>query len=258
MKKKIILKFASLIALIWFCIPFKIRKFLFTSFFIIESRGNNAKEGLKRIFIIKDNLDWVINERAIKYDSGIHPKHRLTGYHDFFIDSINDGESVLDVGCGIGVVAMDIATQRKKSLIIGVDINKENIQIARKLKVQNSINNINFIHGDIKSKKDIKSDVVILSNILEHISDRTTFIDDIIKKSGAKKFLIRVPLFERDWQIALRKELEIYYYSDKDHKIEHSIQEFKKEINFCNLKIKEIKTNWGEIWAHCFYEQKKS
>ena len=258
MKKKIILNLARFFSLFWKLVPFEIRKFLFTSFFIIESRGNNTKEGLKRIFIIQDKLDWVINERAIQHDSGIHPKHRLTGYHNFFIDRIIDGESVLDVGCGIGVVAMDIASQRKKSSIIGVDINKQNIEIARKLKIKNSINNINFIYGDIKSKKDIKSDVVILSNILEHISDRITFLEDIISKSGAKKFLIRVPLFERDWQIALRKELEIYYFSDKDHKIEHSIEEFKKEINFCNLRIKELKTIWGEIWAQCFYEQKQS
>jgi len=255
MNKKIILNLASFISFFWKCIPFKIRKFLFTSLFIIESRGNNAKKGLKRIFIIKDKLDWVINERAIQYDSGVHPKHRITGYHNFFIDRIIDGESVLDVGCGIGVVAMDIAYKRKKSLIIGIDINKKNIEIARKFKVKNSIMNIDFIFGDINSKKDIKTDVVILSNILEHISDRINFLKDIIRKSGAKKFLIRVPLFERDWQLALRKELEIYYYSDADHKIEHSIEEFKKEINFCNLKIKELKTVWGEIWAHCYNEQ---
>tara|TARA_B100001989_G_scaffold73402_1_gene50186 strand:- start:103 stop:873 length:771 start_codon:yes stop_codon:yes gene_type:complete len=255
MNRKIILNLATFFSFFWKCIPFKIRKFLFTSFFIIESRGENAKKGLKRIFIIKDNLDWIINERAIQYDNGVHPKHRITGYHNFFIDRIIDGESVLDVGCGIGVVAMDIASKRKKSLIIGVDINKGNIEIARKLKLKNSIKNIDFILGDINSQKDIKSDVVIFSNILEHISDRINFLKDIIRKSGAKKFLIRVPLFERDWQLALRKELEIYYYSDADHKIEHSIEEFKKEINFCNLKIKELKTVWGEIWAHCYNEQ---
>ena len=198
----------------------------------------------------------VINERAIKYDEGIHPKHRLTGYHDFFIDRIIDGERVLDVGCGNGVVALDIASKRKRSLIIGVDINKKNIEIAKTLKIENSIQNIEFIYGDIKSQKYIKSDVVILSNILEHISNRILFLEDIIKKSGAKKFLIRVPLFERDWQMALRKELEIYYYSDTDHKIEHSIEQFKNEINFCNLQIKEMHTLWGEIWAKCHYEEK--
>ena len=153
---------------------------------------------------------------------------------------------------------MDIASNRKKSLVIGVDINKENIEIAKKLKIKNSIENIDFIHGDISNQKDLKSYVVILSNILEHIKDRIFFLEDIIRKSGAKSFLIRVPLFERDWQIPLRKELEIYYYSDRDHEIEHSIEKFKSEINLCNLKIKEMHTLWGEIWAHCNYEENQS
>ena len=43
------------------------------------------KKGLKSLFLIKDKLDWVINERALKYGSGIHPKHSLMKYHDFFL-----------------------------------------------------------------------------------------------------------------------------------------------------------------------------
>ena len=99
------------------------------------------------------------------------------------------------------------------------------------------------------------SDVVILSNILEHIKERKSFLRMIVKKSGAKTFLIRVPLFERDWQLALRKELGIYYFSDLDHEIEHTTSEFKKEVNEANLKIKEIYTIWGEIWANCSNEK---
>ena len=84
MKKFFILKLASFLSLFWKCIPFKIRKLFFTSFFIIESRGHKSKDGLKRVFIIKDKLEWIINERAINYDNGVHPKHKLIGYHDFF------------------------------------------------------------------------------------------------------------------------------------------------------------------------------
>ena len=251
MSKKFILKFANFISFFWICIPKNIRQFFFTSLFIIESRGKNTENGIKRIFEIKDKLDWIINERAIKYGKGIHPKHRLTNYHDFFIERVKDGDRVLDVGCGNGVVAMDIASKRPNSLIVGVDINNENIKIAKNIKFKNSIKNISFICGDINYQDQIKSDVVILSNILEHIKERSIFLDNIVKKTEAKKILIRVPLFERDWQLALRKELGIYYFSDLDHEIEHTIDEFHKEINCTNLKINEIYTIWGEIWASC-------
>ena len=72
--------------------------------------------------------------------------------------------------------------------------------------------------------------------------------------TGSNKFLIRVPLFERDWQIALRKELDIYYFSDLDHKIEHTVNEFKKEMRQSDFLVKELITIWGEIWAVCIHE----
>ena len=58
-------------------------------------------------------------------------KHRLTSYHDFFVERIKDGETVLDVGCGIGVVSISLAQARRKSKILGIDINKNNIDFAK-------------------------------------------------------------------------------------------------------------------------------
>ena len=83
--KKFILNFAEICSLFWFIIPSKIRRFIFTSLFILESRGMSKNNALKNLFLINDKLDWVINERAIAYGSGVHPKHRLTDYHKFFI-----------------------------------------------------------------------------------------------------------------------------------------------------------------------------
>ena len=251
MKKKIILTIANFISMFWRLIPFKFREFLFTSLFILESRGGDTKAGLRRVFKIKDKLEWIINERSIIYGNGIHPKHKVTSYHNFFIDRVSNGEIVLDVGCGNGTVAIDLATQRPKSYVIGVDINIKNIEAANKLKIKNSLQNIKFIFGDINSQKKINSDVVILSNILEHINERKDFLANIILKTSAKKSLIRVPLFERDWQIAFRKDIGSYYFSDQDHKIEHSLDEFKYEMSLSKLKIIEIFTIWGEIWASC-------
>ena len=50
------------------------------------------------------------------------------------------------------------------------------------------------------------------------------------------------------------KELGFEYFSDSDHKIEHTIVEFKKEMSDSNLIIREMETLWGEIWVSCINE----
>ena len=183
------------------------------------------------------------------FGNGIHPKHRLTDYHDFFVENIEDKETVIDVGCGYGAVARTIAKNCPKSQILGIDINKESIDTAKR---ENTYNNLSFRCCDaIKMRMSTDWDVVILSNILEHIDDRIEFIIQLRSSIKPKKFLIRVPLFERNWEMALKKELGVNYYSDDDHKIEHSIKEFYEEMTTSGLKIKEMKTKWGEIWAIC-------
>ena len=253
--KNLLLKLADFLSFFWLLIPSKMRNFLITSLFILESRDNNTRKGLIRIFRIKDKLEWVINERSLKYDYGIHPKHRLTDYHNFFIKRISNGEKVLDIGCGNGMVAMSIAKECPKSFVLGIDVNEKNIKIAKNISNNRFIKNIKFIQGDIYDQEILEADVVILSNVLEHINDRIDFLKNIYKISKAGKFLIRVPLFERDWQMALRKEIGTYYFSDSDHKIEHTITEFKKEINKSGFYIQELLTVWGEIWAYCNYEK---
>lgn len=252
MKRSTLLRLARLISIIWFVFPFRLRKIIFTSLFIIESRGH-PKKGLKSLFLIKDKLDWVINERALKYGSGIHPKHSLIRYHEFFSEKIKNGSKVLDVGCGIGIVALNIAKKLSKVSIIGIDINEQNIDKANQLLSKTNLNNIQFIHGDINDQKDINVDYVILSNILEHIENRTEFLKNIQEITKSERFLIRVPNFSRDWQIAMRKELGIYYFSDNDHKIEHTLEELEEELKIVGFTIKERITLWGEIWTECHY-----
>ena len=52
------------------------------------------------------NLDTLIYQvtgyKSIEYNGGQHIKHRVTGYHDFFVSRIKSGEYVIDIGCGKG------------------------------------------------------------------------------------------------------------------------------------------------------------
>lgn len=246
--KLLLLSVANFLAKFWQIIPQRIRKELLTSLLILETRGQ-PDVALKRIFLIKDRLEWVINERALAYGNGVHPKHTLTNYHYFFIDRIKDGEKVLDVGCGYGAVAKSIAEARPNSEVLGLDLDRTRLEQAIN---SNSLPNLNFVFGDAtKEVPQGKWDVIVLSNVLEHIVDRPKFLAAILQKSGARRILIRVPLFQRDWQIPLRQKLAINYFSDDDHKIEHSLDEFRGELQLAGLKSKQTLTLWGEIWAEC-------
>ena len=51
----------------------------------------------------------------------------------------------------------------------------------------------------------------------------------------------------------MRKELGIYYFSDVDHKVEHTVDQLKKDLDKAGFIMQETIINWGEIWARCEY-----
>ncbi len=246
--KQFLLSLAGFMGWIWRVVPARWRINWLTAWFVLDSRGNPAM-GLRQLLLLRDRLDWVINERAMAYGQGEHPKHRLTDYHGFFIDRIKNGERVLDVGCGYGAVARSIANAHPDCIVTGIDQDRFRLNQA---KHSENPANLTFIEGD--ATYDLPPggwDVVVLSNVLEHISNRVDFLRNLQAASGARRYLIRVPLFERDWQMALRYELGVDFRSDPDHKIEHKLSEFYSEMSLVGLIPIELITLWGEIWADC-------
>ena len=243
------LKLVFFLSIVWRIIPRFFRIQFMTGLCLLESRYSDPKNGLEKLFLIRDRLDWIINERAMVYGDGEHPKHRLTQYHKFFIQRIRNGEAVLDVGCGYGAVARSIACAHPSSKVVGIDKDQIRLSVAR---ANDNPPNLSFIDGDATKIESFGLwNVVVLSNVLEHIVDRVGFLKSLKSSTGASRFLIRVPLFERDWQIALRKELRINFFSDDDHKTEHTLAEFLLEIDSAGLFTLETITLWGEIWANC-------
>ncbi len=247
--KALLLTLANGLAVIWRLIPGRLRTGLITGFFVLESRHPDPAAGLRRLFILRDRLELVTNERAMALGRGEHPKHRLTDYHRFFIDRIGARDRVLDIGCGYGAVARDVALSHPEATVVGIDMNRPRLDQAI---ASDNPPNLRFVEGDAtKAVPDGGWDVIVLSNVLEHISDRVGFLAAVRTSTGAPKFLIRVPHFEREWQMPMRKELGVNYYSDDDHKIEHTLAEFRAETAAAGLEIAEILTPWGEIWADC-------
>lgn len=83
---------------------------------------------------------------AAAWQGGLHPKHRLTRYHDFFIENISEGDRVLEVGCRNGTLLRDIAVKCKK-VILGVESNPKNVAAARSR--FKDLPKVEIIHSDI-------------------------------------------------------------------------------------------------------------
>ena len=199
---------------------------------------------LAKLALRLHNFSYKLATRlAIRAEDGLHPKHRLMNYHKFFVDNVSPEDTVLDIGCGNGALTFDVAKKAKR--IIGIDLSKKNIKIAKE---KFSRENIEYIQGNIlKSLPDEKFDVIILSNILEHIPNRIEFLENL--KNKAQKFLIREPMINRDWITLYKKELGVEWRSDPTHFTEYTLEGFKEELEKVNLNLENYSIQFGEIWA---------
>lgn len=205
-----------------------------------------AAEGLRFLFHIDAALYPIKGQLAITYEGGLHPKHRHTRYHDFFVKRIHSGERVLDIGCGNGALAYDVA-EKAGARVTGIDLNPDNIRQASE----------RYAHPHIEYRvgnalHDLPAevfDVVILSNVLEHLPERVQFLQRVQLYNRSSRILIRVPMFERDWQVPLKQELDIEWRLDPTHETEYTLESFADEIARARLKINYQEIRWGEIWA---------
>jgi len=206
----------------------------------------DRERAMRQLLQLYDDAYHGVDLGAIDYDEGVHAKHRLTRYHDFFVDRVNEGERVLDVGCGKGELAYDLAT-RSKAHVIAVDASPWMLEFARE---RFSHPNVTFVQADAANYTPGEPvDVAILSNVLEHIEPRVELLRSLRERAGARRLLIRVPARERDWTVPLRQEVGLPHFSDPEHKLEYDPQLLRDELAEAGWQMGEPQLNWGEIWV---------
>jgi SAM-dependent methyltransferase len=204
------------------------------------------RAALRTLFAAYDELYKRIDRVAIDYDEGVHPKHRLTRYHDFFVQRVRPGERVLDVGCGKGELAYDLA-ERAGARVTGIDLDRDYLAFARDRFAHPGVE---FAEGDAtRALPDGGFDVVVLSNVLEHIAERPALLRAIIERARPGRVLLRVPAENRDWSVPFRRELGLPHFSDPTHEIEYDVETLASELRQAGLEPVHVQVNWGEIWA---------
>ena len=213
---------------------------------ILHGTASAPPRGAMRALLdIEHDVDACLNQAALQYGDGIHVKHRLIRYHEFFVGRIQPGERVLDVGFGWGAVAHAMA--EAGAIVAGIDSSADRVRESR-ARFQHP--RLEFIAGT--APQDVPAqhfDVIVASNVLEHVEHRREFLQSIQQRTSARRWLIRVPMSNRDWRVPLREELGLFHFSDPTHFIEYTRETFQREMSEAGFVVDHLQINWGEIWA---------
>ena len=120
----------------------------------------------------------------IKYIQGVINKKQL------------DKFKILDVGCGGGLISEGLT--KLKANVTGIDFVKENINIAKNHSHKSNLK-INYKTLDFENKKiSSKFDIIVIFEVLEHLSDWKAFIKKIHSHKSNLKINYKIQDFEKE------------------------------------------------------------
>jgi ubiquinone/menaquinone biosynthesis C-methylase UbiE len=91
----------------------------------------------------------------------------------FFLPHLQQGYDVLDCGCGVGSITLDLAELVAPGKVIGVDLDETQLQVARSSAVKRGLTNVSFEQGNIYELRfnPASFDAALAHTLLYHLSD---------------------------------------------------------------------------------------
>jgi len=148
------------------------------------------------------DLEIIITPK-MSFGTGHHETTSLVMSEMFSLDFNN--KSVLDMGCGTGVLAI-LASKLGANSLVGIDFDEWAVENAEENSVLNSIDNIDYIHGDADAIGDATFDIIV-ANI-----NRNIILQDIEKYVGAmneKSEIIFSGFLKEDIPLILEKSEQL-------------------------------------------------
>ena len=162
----------------------------------------------------------------------IHPKHLVEQpWHDWYLPYLRVDDRVLDVGTSNGAHLLRAAMRCRA--IIGFDYDTTQLGHAASEIRARRMDHARVFAGDVTGRfpfRDGAFDVVLFLDVIEHVVPRVAVLREIhrVLKDGGR-LLVSGPNRETRWRATLR-EAGLYAYSDPDHKVEYSSDEFLAEL----------------------------
>lgn len=167
----------------------------------------------------------------------IHPKHLVEQpWHDWYLPYLDRSDFVLDVGCSNGAHLLRAATACRS--IVGFDYDLPQLAIAaqairEELGKDRRLACARVLAWDITRPfpfPDRTFGKALFLDVIEHLVPRVAVLREIhrvLEPSG--HLLVSGPNRENSWRRTLRAA-GLFSYSDPDHKIEYTREEFLSEL----------------------------
>ena len=177
----------------------------------------------------------------------------------YILEALNkknlNNTKILDIGCGGGLVSEGLT--KIGASVTGIDFIKENIKIAKIHAKKNNLKINYFVKNFEKEKITSKYDVIIILEVLEHLSNWEEFLKKIkfnLKKNGVliistinrnliSKFLT-LDIGENLLKI-IPLNTHTFYKFIKPEELEHALSSNSfKNIKFKGLNYDALKFRW--------------
>ncbi len=92
----------------------------------------------------------------------------------FLLPHVRSGVDVLDVGCGVGSIALDLAPAVAPGRVVGIDADSEQIGRATRSAAERAIENVEFFTSSVYELPfaDASFDVVYANAVLMYVRDQ--------------------------------------------------------------------------------------
>lgn len=159
-------------------------------------------------------------------------------------------KKILDAGCGEGFTVNKIVQQNKGTEITGLDIEKDALAYAKDINP-----GIKFIEGSVYELpfEDDQFDIVILSEVLEHLDDPLKALDEV-KRVSSGYSVISVP---HEPYFRIGNMMRFTYLSDFGNTPGHINNWTKKQfLNLLSERFDVIKVKTPLPWVSALCRKK--
>lgn len=106
---------------------------------------------------------------------------RAAQWVGFFLPHLRPGFSVLDCGCGVGSITLDLAEQVAPGKVVGIDVDESQLAIARQRALERGLANVSFQQGNVYALafEDASFEAVLAHTLLLHLSDPVRALREI-------------------------------------------------------------------------------